>query len=289
MVAYDRNAHALDPLDALPYSPNASFNSSGKEHDCLPSTRRAVLDDIRTWIDGEDKQHIFWLTDWAGTVAREYYDKDRVVTSYFVSRGGGDTGTAAKFVTTIARQLAYKSPKVKFQLEATVKQDGGIVRRVLKDQWQELIAVPLSKLGEGSLLEPPIIVVDALDECDTEASIRQVLQLFADTRKFDHLLPRILITSRPEVLIKEEFSRFLPVEHCLRLQDISESIVDEDISCFFKYRLAAIRAGHCSACGKGCRPFHLGSHCLSIYWQRTICRRKTRYHSWELCLYYYPK
>ena len=249
MVAYDRNTHAPDPLDALPYSPNAAFNSWGKDHDCLPGTRRAVLDDIRTWIDGEDKQHIFWLTGWAGTgkstiartVAREYYDKDRVVMSYFFSRGGGDTGTATKLVATIAKQLAHKSPKFKFQLEAALKQDGGIIHRVLKDQWQELIAVPLSKLDEGSLPKPPIIVVDALDECDTEASIRQVLQLLADTRKFDRLLPRILVTSRPDVPIKEELSRFLPTGHCLRLQDISESTVDEDISCFFKNRLAAIR------------------------------------------------
>jgi hypothetical protein len=242
--------HAHDPLNSLLYAPNASFNASGKEDDplCLPGTRVGVLNEIRTWIDGEDKRHIFWLSGWAGTgkstiartVAREYYDRRRPVASYFFSRGGGDTGNATKFVGTIARQLADKLPKFKSLLREALSEDEGIVRRVLKDQWRELITTPLVQLGVDSLPSPLIIVVDALDECDTESGIRQVLQLLADTRNLNRQLLRILITSRPEVPIRDEFSRFLPGEHHLILQDISKFIVDHDISLFLKHNLAQI-------------------------------------------------
>jgi hypothetical protein len=251
LTAFDRVTRDQDPLALLPDAPNAAFNASGKEDEpiCLPGTRVGVLDEIRAWIDGEDKRHIFWLSGWAGTgkstiartIAREYYDRKRLVASYFFSRGGGDAGNATKFVGTIARQLADKSPKFKEQLRKVLSEDEGILHRVLKDQWRELITMPLAQLTVDSYPSLVVIVVDALDECDTESSIRQVLQLLADIRNLNQQPLRILITSRPEVPIRDEFSRFLPGEHHLILQDISKFVVDQDISHFLKHHLAAIR------------------------------------------------
>jgi hypothetical protein len=159
------------------------------------------------------------------------------VASYFFSRGGGDAGKATKFVSTIARQLAHKSPQFKELLRETVSKDEDIVCRVLRDQWRELIITPLKKL---ELRSPIIIVVDALDECDSNSSIKQVLQLLADTQNLDRQLLRIFITSRPESLIRHEFSQFLPDEQHLILQDISKFIVDKDISLFLKNELVRI-------------------------------------------------
>ncbi|KAF1809926.1 hypothetical protein P152DRAFT_451588 [Eremomyces bilateralis CBS 781.70] len=115
-----RTTHDHNPLNSLPYAPNAAFNALEKGDDplCIPGTRVDVLNDIRKWVDGEDKRHIFWLSGWADTgkstiartVAREYYGGSRLVASYFFSKGGGDTGNATKFVGTIARQLAGSFP-----------------------------------------------------------------------------------------------------------------------------------------------------------------------------------
>ena len=180
MIA-NRIGHDQDPLKLLLYTPNASFNASGKEDDpsCLPGTRVDVLNHIRAWIDGADKRHIFWLSGWAGTgkstiartVAREHYDRKRLVTSYFFAKGGGDTSRATKFVGTIAAQIAHKSPEFKNLLQNAVSQDQGIAQRVLRDQWRELIIAPLSQLGDDSLPSPIIVVVDALDECEKESDI----------------------------------------------------------------------------------------------------------------------
>jgi hypothetical protein len=250
LTAFDRVTRDQDPLALLSVASNAIFNASGKEDEpiCLPGTRVGVLNEIRAWIDRVDKRHIFWLNGWAGTgkstiartVAREYYDKDRPVASYFFSRGGGDAGNATKFVGTIARQLANKLPKFKEQLRKALSEDEDILRRVLKDQWRELITTPLMHLAVDSYPSPVVIVVDALDECDTENSIRHVIQLLADTKNPNQQLLRILITSRPEVPVRDEFSRFLPDENHLILQDISKFIVEQDISLFLKYHLATI-------------------------------------------------
>jgi hypothetical protein len=162
------------------------------------------------------------------------------VASYFFSRGGGDASNATKFVGTIAKQLAGKLPKFKELLREALSEDEGIVRRVLKDQWRELVTTPLAQLPVDSLPLPVIIVVDALDECDTESGIRQVVQLLAGIKNLDGQQFRVLITSRPEAPIRDEFSRFLPNEQQLILQDISRLIVDEDISHFLRHNLATI-------------------------------------------------
>ncbi|KAI9826760.1 MAG: hypothetical protein M1826_006555 [Phylliscum demangeonii] len=244
-----------DPLKLLPYTPNASFNALGKEEDsfCLPGTRVDVLNLIRSWIDGEDERHVFWLSGWAGTgkstiartVAREYYDRKRLVASYFFSKGGGDTSRATKFVGTIAVQIAHKSPAFKNLLQNAVSQDRGIIKRVLRDQWRELINAPLLQLGTGSLPLPIIIVVDALDECEKDSDIRQVLHLLVNTGNLNRRHLRVLITSRPETPIRDSFVRRSDGEYQgLVLHDISRDVVNNDIRFFLKQNLATTLEGH---------------------------------------------
>jgi hypothetical protein len=85
-------------------------------------------------------------------------------------------------------------------------------------------------------------VVDALDECETESDIKQVLQLLADTRGLDRVHLRVLVTSRPEIPIRDGFSRFSDDGHRdLVLHNISEFIANRDISVFLKHHLSTIR------------------------------------------------
>jgi hypothetical protein len=139
-------------------------------------------------------------------------------------------------------QLAHKSSAFKVLLQKVISEDQGIVQRVLRDQWRELIIGPLSRLEVGSLPSPLIIVVDALDECDRESDIKHVLQLLADTRGLDPVHLRVLVTSRPEIPIRDSFSRFPDNKHHdLVLHNITEFIVDRDISVFLKHHLSMIK------------------------------------------------
>ena len=256
---------------------NASFNAFGKDDDpfCLPNTRVEVLNNMRAWANGDHNRHIFWLSGWAGTgkstiartIAREYYDKKCLLASFFFSRGGGDTSHAGKFVGTIAAQLAQRLPDYKDVLLKAISNDQGIVQRVLRDQWRELIIGPLLQLGTGSLQSPIILVIDALDECEREADIGRVLQLLADTQDLGGIRFRVLITSRPEIPIRDGFSRFSNRQRQdLVLHDMSEFIVDHDIALFLKHNLARLGPEE-----QVIKQLVRKASCLFI-WAATACR-----------------
>jgi hypothetical protein len=224
-------------------APQAAFNASGKDDDplCLPNTRVKILQEIRTWIDGNDNQYIFWLSGWAGTgkstiartVAREYLDKNRFMASFFFSRDDNDVRRAEKFVGTVATQLAERSDKFKSLLENAISNDKGISARVLKDQWNVLVLQPLSQLEPGSFQQPLLIVIDALDECEKEGDVRQILYLLTNFRQLSQFSYRVFITSRPEIPIQHGFSIVPGQDHQdFILHNIPRSIVDDDI---FKY------------------------------------------------------
>jgi len=237
-----------DPLIRLPHAANAAFNSRAKEHEltCLPGTRIDLLDEIYSWADGQDGRHIFWLSGLAGTgkstiartVARSYYDKQRLGASFFFSRGGGDVGHAGAFVTSIAVQLACNVPSSRQHIRSVVEERSDIASQSLRDQWRHLILGPLSKLEEPLAY---VLTVDALDECDDENDIRIIVQLLGEARSLERVRLRVFLTSRPEVPIRHGILRIPDAEHQdVVLHNISPSIVDHDISIFLEYNLRLI-------------------------------------------------
>jgi hypothetical protein len=119
----------------------------------------------------------------AQTVARRYHDMQRLAASFFFSRGGGDVSHAGKFVTSIAVQLAHNVPASRQHVSDAVAERSNIASQALRDQWQQLVLRPLSKLREsGQEPETYTIVVDVLDECDNEYDVRIIVQLLAEVR-----------------------------------------------------------------------------------------------------------
>jgi hypothetical protein len=98
---------------------------------------------------------------------------------------------------------------------------------------------PLSKLHE---LEPYIVVVDALDECDNDNNIRIIVQLLAEARSS--------LTSVPAAGVADEqacsadphqFGQMADTERKdVVLHDIPPSIVDHDIVFFPQHHLQLI-------------------------------------------------
>ena len=244
-----------DILKQIPFAAQAAFNSYDKQHDrvCLPDTRVDVLDQIMAWANGHDERCIFWLNGMAGTgkstiartVARAYYEQERLGASFFFSRGGGDVSHAGKFFTTIAVQLANKSPPLKRYICEAIAAHSDIANQAFRDQWIQLILRPLSKLAADSPQSPLILIVDALDECEGENDIRKIFQLLAEARALKAVRLRIFITSRPEIPIRHGFYDIPEAEHQdFVLHNISPSIIEHDISIFLKSELEAIRREH---------------------------------------------
>lgn len=279
---------AQDPFGQLPRIADAAFNSFAKEHEptCLPNTRVALLDEIHSWADGSDERCIFWLSGLAGTgkstiartVARRYHDRQRLAASFFFSRGGGDVGHAGKFVTSIAVQLAHSVPAVRQHISDAVAKRSDIVSQSLRDQWQHLVLRPLSMLHQAAP-EPEtyMIVVDALDECDSDSDIRIIVQLLAEARlSLTGVRLRVFLTSRPEVPIRHGSGQVADTEHKdVVLHNISPSIVDHDIATFLEHHLKAIAKECDQADGwPGVETIGLlvQSACGLFIWAATACR-----------------
>ena len=271
------NSFQQQYLSKLPYAAQAAFNSSDQQHDplCLQNTRVDVLKQIRTWADGADERCSFWLNGMAGTgkstiartIARQYSDQKRLGGSFFFSRGTEDRSQADKLFTTIATQLARISSVLNDHICTAIAEHNDLASQSLRDQWKHLILQPLSVWMTASNQPPLILVIDALDECNSEKDVRAILQLFAELKSLEPMHLRIFVTSRPEVPIRLGFRNMPEILHRdLVLNDVPRDIMDHDIAIYFRQELKDIELSAQSI------TYLSEKACGLFIWAATVCR-----------------
>jgi hypothetical protein len=150
-------------------------------------------------------------------------------------------GHAGKFVTSIAVQLASSIPSLDRHICDALAERRGIANQSLRDQWQQLVLRPLSKLNGSGSRSSCILVVDALDECDNGHNIRTIIHLLAEARTLKAIQLRVFLTSKPEIPIRHGFYELSDAEHeIFVLHNISPSIVDHDIRTFLEHTFKLI-------------------------------------------------
>ncbi|KAF8429069.1 vegetative incompatibility protein HET-E-1 [Tirmania nivea] len=240
-------------LSKLPFAEGAAHTHRLWEHEdhCLQDTRVALRQQILDWSDNPESECIFWLNGIAGTgkstisrtVATELASKKRLAASFFFSRGRGDISHAGKLITTIAAQLAHSLPILRSSISDAINKNLDIFQQGLRQQWKHLILDPLRNAPAQSI--QLVVVIDALDECDSMNDIQLILQLFAEAKDLQTIRLRIFVTSRPETPILLGF-RKLPggVYQNFILHEIPLYIVNDDISTFFQQKLAQVKKEH---------------------------------------------
>ncbi|KAJ8123922.1 hypothetical protein ONZ43_g239 [Nemania bipapillata] len=239
-------------LSMLPVAFEAAFNSRLNQHEptCLPNTRAELLADIQKWVDSKDDRCIFWLNGIAGTgkstiartVARTYHERGELGASFFFSRGGGDLSNANKLFTTLARQLATRVPSARRYICEAIMRHEDVVEQSIRDQWEQLIIDPLSKIKYEVGCPTVLLVIDALDECSNERDVRAIIRVLSAARSLKNIHLRIFITSRPEILIRHSFRKIPEIEReVFVLHEISPTLVDRDLNIFFENSFSAIR------------------------------------------------
>ncbi|EER45012.1 predicted protein [Histoplasma capsulatum H143] len=219
---------------------------------CLEGTRIDILREIQHWGDGHREECMFWIKGLAGTgkstlartIAHHFNGKGRLGASFFFSRGKKDLGDATAILTTIAVQLAEALPDLKNDICDVIEKHGDIGQQPLYNQWRELIFQPLLRLDRKLLL--PIVLVfvlDALDECEGDEHLGEILRLLTELKSLKILRVKVLLTSRPERSIYASF-RELPdiVHHDLTLHSVPKVVIDGDISIFLRYELGKIQS-----------------------------------------------
>jgi len=238
-------------LSKLPDAEGAAYNHRLWEHEdrCLPDTRVELRRTIMDWFEDPNGECIFWLNGMAGTgkstisrtVAGDLAEKKRLAASFFFSRGRGDISHAGQFFTTIAAQLTRSLPVLRPLIARAIEAHFDILKQGLTEQWKHLILDPLKKAPAESI--QLVVVIDALDECDSKDDIQLILKLLAQAKCLKTIRLRVLVTSRPETPILLGF-RNLPGEayQDFVLHDIPPPTVNQDISIFFRTKLSSVKS-----------------------------------------------
>ncbi|THW22497.1 hypothetical protein D6D23_06024 [Aureobasidium pullulans] len=175
---------------------------------------------------------------------------------YFTPGGSGDSESASFLFTSLAKQLATRrdtatqatsSAHIALQdaLREALRQDPDVIRKSRQEQWDKLIIRPLTcffaKLQDVSPTTSAVLVIDALDECSNENDIKGIIRTMA-RQQLPHARLRIIITSRPETLVRLEFSDKRNILHSsLSLDDVPQHVIDADLARFLHSRFDAIR------------------------------------------------
>ncbi|KAM3501866.1 hypothetical protein MY10362_005245 [Beauveria mimosiformis] len=205
------------PLD-LQIVAEACHNSAevAARGQCLGGTRSRLKGQIATWFDNQAGPNMLWLTGPAGmgkstvslTIADEYAKDGRLAASYFFSRARQGAGEILQFLPTIASQLAQNLGAYKSILrDALIDMSGEtLATKSLQTQFDILFRGLLKQQHIGSVNEQrQLVVVDALDECKQQTSLRELVDLLAELANLKFLGLRIFITSRDDTNIGAAF------------------------------------------------------------------------------------
>ena len=193
-----------------------------------------LLNIIHGWRKSKDLDSlVFWLNGLAGqgksTVARtvaEAADKSGELGGSFCFSRREDRflRTASRVIPTLVFQLALRNPSF---CAAVLKLLDGMM-------WAELpLLAQARKLGLAlqsytAPFPPPLIVLDALDECESSEAVSLLSVLLGSSlqRTSGTRAPlKVLITSRPEAELTPIFEEYCPEEY--RMHEMGGDVVDD--------------------------------------------------------------
>jgi len=234
-----------DPLALLDPVPDAVYDSINAVSGCMTDTRREVIGHIIEWIDGRSDQPNCWLYGAAGsgksaiskTVAELCAGVNRLGASFFFIRGAGRRSSFTSFIPTLAYQLAFSVPATKSYIESVLRSDHHITYRSLERQFQKLIIEPIRSVDPP--IPPPVIIIDALDECDDKDKITDFIDIVACTLRDDQPAIRFFFTSRVDDHIQKKFLKSPAMDTTYHL-NLEKFNADHDIRTFFRSRFSTI-------------------------------------------------
>ncbi|KAF2148012.1 hypothetical protein K461DRAFT_233556, partial [Myriangium duriaei CBS 260.36] len=227
---------------------DAEYNSYSHEVDlvkCLEGTRTEVLSHIVEWTALANGKNIFWLCGKAGTgksaiactLASLMEEHQRMGASFFFKHGEGDRGNASRFFPTVAGQLARVVPGMERLIAQALEVDTRLCHRNLHTQFEKLLLIPLNNTSmKYTPMSEPVIIIDALDECEKDEHIRAILRLLS------RLKLRIFVTSRPDLPVRLGFASMEGYLHeDVVLEEIEKTTIRQDLHVYLEHQFRKIR------------------------------------------------
>ncbi|KAF5324198.1 hypothetical protein D9619_011158 [Psilocybe cf. subviscida] len=250
------NDPSLDVLHKR-VAPNAILNAGGRGEDvrCHPGTREEVISRIEKWGNTQDglTEPIFWLSGPAGagktaivqTIAERCEQRGVPHANFFFFRADTSRSNAYPLMATLLHQILLLYPPVRDLVTTMLSVNPLILDSVLEKQLEQLIVTPLRAIQQSSsAYRPLMLLIDGLDECDSEnkRSQQQILHAF-DTVMAEH--PRLfclLVASRDESQIRAAFNEIS--SPCLQLFLDEQYSPERDIRLFVNAQFERVRNIH---------------------------------------------
>ncbi|KAG8689748.1 hypothetical protein FRC11_000828, partial [Ceratobasidium sp. 423] len=226
---------------------NSAESDDVRRGGCAPGTRELQIDFLLEWARNPGAGKTCWMNGMAGTgkttiaysVCGKLDETYELGASFFCSRIIPECRQVKHIIPSIAYQLARFSFPFRCALDKILESDPDAHTRALKVQYRELIVEPLLQV-QGSLPTEFVVVIDALDECENQNSLSQVLDLLLSPV---FALPlRFLVSSRPEPEISRRMTRRVEGQDGanLVLHNLDADAVKSDIERYMKHELEHI-------------------------------------------------
>lgn len=164
---------------------NAVLNTGGRAEDarCYPGMREEVINVIERWMDDhESNRRMLWLTGPPGggktaimkTIAERSKTRGIHTANFFFFRGDPTRNSARPLVATLLYQIVQLYPAARDIVVTILSAHPLILDASIQEQFDELIS-PLFRIILQSTLEgtPIVLLIDGLDECNTDAKHSQ--------------------------------------------------------------------------------------------------------------------
>ncbi|KAH7918266.1 WD40 repeat-like protein [Leucogyrophana mollusca] len=218
--------------------------------ECLPATRQELLSRIISWAtDINCEQNVFWLHGVAGsgkstistTVASYLGEMHRLGAFIFFDRGVADQSHPSRVIQILAHKLGKFDKRIGKAISDAMEGYPGLKDTTLPRQFTELLVKPLKSLAslqnEGAI----VVILDALDECGSDVTRADLLQVLKTQLHQTPSFIRILITSRPLNDIRGALKHQKVHNEGLDISSIANS---EDISAFFHAEMNRAKEVH---------------------------------------------
>jgi hypothetical protein len=218
---------------------------------CMEGTRKGVFEEIDVWLNNFGAPNILWISGSPGSgksavassLVSELTKRRRLASHFFCKRDHTRLGDPTVIWRTVASDLARFNPGVKASLLELLKETDFRATDILL-HFHCLIMEPLTKNSNRSSEPPPVVVLDALDECGSDESQSAQRRTFLETIVlWSSCLPpscKLVVTSRDERIQTSIHDDPLCHHIILETGNLASHSTADDIRIFFEKSFAYI-------------------------------------------------
>jgi len=219
----------------------------------MEGTRRVALKEITDWVARVSGQGVvlhgntYWIyglpgigkTSLAHSICASLDEHGQLAGAFFCRRDDPNLSKPRNILPTLIHNLARVFPHFRSLVTERLRENPNLTRESMKHNLFLDLIGKVSRLPKSTLT----LVIDALDECGSTQSRRDILNALTDAAAHVPWL-KVIITSRPEVDIQRFFDGRTQLSH-LRYDLAADKETTSDLRVFAEDRFSRVASVRC--------------------------------------------